>query len=79
MSDGQDDARSKLDQIKKDIKRKKKKFEVPEEFLDNANSYDDKLMLVKFLTEKEKQRVVLMVKKMLQSGMADSNKKKGLK
>ena len=39
-----------------------------------SKSYDDKLMLVKFLTEKEKGRVVLMVKNMLR-GMSDVKKK----
>jgi hypothetical protein len=42
--------------------------------LSDAKSYDDKLMLVKFLTEKEKGRVVLMVKNMLR-GIGDAKKK----
>jgi len=75
----EDDAKKALDQAKKELKKKKSKLSVPEEFLDNAKSYDDKLILVKMLSEKEKQRVVLMFKKMIQSGMAESNKKKGLK
>lgn len=75
----EDDAKRALDQAKKELKKKKSKLSVPEEFLDNAKSYDDKLILVKMLSEKEKQRVVLMFKKMIQSGMAESNKKKGLK
>lgn len=75
----EDDAKKALDKAKKELKKKKSKLSVPEEFLDNAKSYDDKLILVKMLSEKEKQRVVLMFKKMIQSGMAESNKKKGLK
>jgi hypothetical protein len=75
----EDDAKRALDKAKKELKKKKSKLSVPEEFLDNAKSYDDKLILVKMLSEKEKQRVVLMFKKMIQSGMAESNKKKGLK
>jgi hypothetical protein len=63
----------------KKFKPKKPKITVPEEFLKGANSYDDKLMLVKYLTEKEKGRVLLIFKKMIAQGMAESKKKKGLK
>ena len=49
------------------------------EFLEGAKSYDDKLTLVKILSEKEKSRVVLLFKKMIQSGMEEANRKKGLK
>lgn len=69
-----------LDRQKQALKRNKKnRLSVPEEFLDGAKSYDDKLILVKMLTEKEKQRVVLMFKKMIQSGMAEAARKKGIK
>jgi len=40
---------------------------IPTELLGDAKSYDDKLILVKLLTEKEQNRVVLMVKNMLRS------------
>jgi len=74
MSDD-DDVRANL----KKFKPKKPKITVPEEFLNNAKSYEDKLMLVKFLSEKEKNRVVLIFKKMIQAGIAESKSKKGLK
>ncbi len=74
-----DSAKQALEQAKKDLKRKKPKLAVPTDFLDNAKSYDDKLMLVKLLSEKEKQRVVLLFKKMIQSGIDEANRKKGLK
>ncbi len=61
-------------QLKK-LKPKKPKLAVPEEFLDNAKSYEDKLVLVKMLTEKEKQRVVLIVKNMLKSALNEKGKK----
>ncbi|NBP00454.1 MAG: hypothetical protein EBU90_10085 [Proteobacteria bacterium] len=62
--------------IKANLKKfKKKKLAVPEEFLDNAKSYDDKLIVVKLLTEKEKQRVVLMVKNMLKDAVKNKNRK----
>ena len=70
------------DDVKANLKKfkpKKPKLAVPEEFLKGANSYDDKLMLVKYLTEKEKGRVLLIFKKLISSGMEESKKKKGLK
>lgn len=76
------DNNNKNDDVKANLKKfkpKKPKLAVPEEFLKGANSYDDKLMLVKFLSEREKSRVVLMFKKMIAAGMAESKSKKGLK
>lgn len=75
MSD--QDPKDELAKFKKQLK--KKKISVPEEFLDGAKSYDDKLTLVKILSEKEKQRVVLLFKKMIQSGIEEANRKKGVK
>ena len=75
MSDNDDDVRANL----KKFKPKKPKITVPEEFLKGANSYDDKLMLVKYLTEREKGRVLLIFKKMIAAGIEESKKKKGLK
>ncbi len=63
-----------LEAMKKKFKPKKKKMAIPTDMLSDAKSYDDKLMLVKFLTEKEKARVVLMVKNMLK-GAGDAKKK----
>jgi hypothetical protein len=65
------------DDIKTDLKKfkpKKKKLAVPEEFLDNAKSYDDKLMLVQHLTEREKGRVLLIIKSMLKESVDKKNK-----
>ena len=69
------------DDIKANLKKfkKKPKITVPAEFLDGAKSYDDKLVVVKVMAEKEKSRVVLMIKKMIAAGMEESKKKKGLK
>jgi hypothetical protein len=75
MSDNDDDIKANL----KKFKPKKPKITVPAEFLDNAKSYEDKLTLVKILTEKEKGRVMLIVKKMIAQGMQEEKKKKGLK
>ena len=63
--DEQEEFKKKL----KKLKPKKPKLAVPEEFLDGAKSYEEKQMLVKLLTEKEKQRVVLMVKRMLKDSV----------
>ena len=63
-----------LEAMKKKFKPKKK-VALPTDMLSDAKSYDDKLILMKFLTEKEKGRVVLMVKNMLR-GAVDAGKKK---
>ncbi len=62
-----------LEAMKKKFKPKKK-VALPTEMLSNAKSYDDKLVLVKYLTEKEKGRVVLMVKNMLKGVGAPKKK-----
>lgn len=69
-----DAAPENLEAMKEKFKPKKKKAALPSEMLSNAKSYDDKLVLVKYLTEKEKNRVVLMVKNMLKG--AGTPKKK---
>jgi hypothetical protein len=75
----EEDPRAALERMKKDMAKKKAKLTVPADFLDNAKSYDDKLTLVKVLSEKEKQRVVLLFKKMIRSGMEENERKRGLK
>ena len=56
-----EDLAKKLDKFKP----KKKKLAVQKEFLDNANSYDDKLFVVKAITEKEIKKVVRIIQGML--------------
>jgi hypothetical protein len=75
MSDDSNDVKENL----KKFKPKKPKMSVPAEFLDNAKSYDDKVTLVKILTEKEIGRVMLIVKKMIAQGMQEEKRKKGIK
>lgn len=72
MSDNIEDPKEQL----KKFKPKKKKLAVPQEFLDNAKSYDDKLLVVRSITEREMQRVVLIMKKMLAEGVKNKNKVK---
>lgn len=53
-----------LEAMKKKFKPKKNNS-MADDMLKNANSYEDKLVLVKVLSEKEQGRVVLMIKNML--------------
>ena len=79
MTDSNEDPRAALDKMKKEMAKKKARLAVPTDFLDNAKSYDDKVTLVKILSEKEKQRVVLIFKKMIAEGMAENERRKGIK
>lgn len=60
--DSPEEFKKKLDALKP----KKKKLAVPEGFLDDAKSYEGKLEAVKIISEREKDRVVLLFKKMLE-------------
>ena len=51
--------------------KKKKKITVPTEFLQEAKSYEDKLVLVKTLTELEKGRVLLIMKSLLKDAVEE--------
>lgn len=62
MDDNQDDLKKQLEAHKP----KKKKLAVPEGFLDGVKSYEGKLEAVKIIAEREKSRVLLMFKKMLE-------------
>jgi hypothetical protein len=55
--------------------KSKKKLTVPDEFLNNAKSYDDKLILVKMLTEREKNRVLLVIKSLLRDAVDGKDRK----
>jgi hypothetical protein len=48
------------------LKPKKKKLAVPEGFLDQAKSYEGKVEAVKIISEREKDRVILIFKKLLE-------------
>lgn len=68
MSDNED-IKKKLDTFKD--KKKKKKIAVPAEFLDNAKSYDDKLIVVKMFAEKNKSAALLLFKSLLKDAVAE--------
>lgn len=63
-----------FEEMRNKFKPAKKSVAIPTELLGDAKSYDDKLILVKILTEKEQSRVVLMVKNMLRSTNAAKKK-----
>ena len=63
-----------FEEMKNKFKPAKKAVAVPAELLGDAKSYDDKLILVKLLTEKEQSRVVLMIKNMLRSSGAEKKR-----
>ena len=54
------------------LKPKKKKLAVPEGFLDGAKSYEGKVEAVKIISEREKDRVILLFKKMIAQGQEDA-------
>lgn len=66
MSDQNDEIKAQLNKFKK-----KKKMTVPTEFLQEAKSYEDKLILVKHLTEMEKGRVLLIMKSLLKDAVEE--------
>jgi hypothetical protein len=70
MSDNED-VKKKLDKFKD---KKKKKVAVPKEFLDNAKSYDDKLMVVKVFTEKNKNGALMLFKHLLKDAVEARDK-----
>jgi hypothetical protein len=69
MSDDLDDLKKKL----KQFKPAKKKLSVPKELLNDAKSYEDKLVVIKTVSEREMKRVIMIVKGMLQDDL--KNKK----
>ena len=70
MSDDADDLKKQLDKLKP----KKKKLAVPEGFLDEAKSYEGKLMAIRIIAEREKGRVLLMFKGMIAKADEDRAK-----
>jgi hypothetical protein len=70
MSDNSEDIKINLDKFKP----KKKKLAVPKEFLENANSYDDKLLVVKVFAEKNVQNTVKLFKNMLKDAIEKKKK-----
>ena len=59
---------SELDAMKQRMKDQKKKAKptIPAELLNDANSFDDKLMVARYVVEHEKARVASVIKSMIQ-------------
>jgi hypothetical protein len=70
MSDDSEDIKVNLEKFKP----KKKTLAVPKEFLENVNSYDDKLMVVKVFAEKSVQNTVKLFKSMLKESIEKKKK-----
>ena len=70
MSDDADDLKAKLEAHKP----KKKKLAVPEGFLEEAKSYEGKLMAVRIIAEREKGKVLLMFKGLIAKADEDRAK-----
>jgi hypothetical protein len=65
MSDDLDDLKNKL----KQFKPAKKKLSVPKELLNDARSYEDKLVVIKTVSEREMKRVVMIIRDMLKDDL----------
>ena len=63
MEDNPEDLKKKLDQFK----APKKKLTIPKELLDSANNYDDKLMVIKVVADRDRSKVINLIKAMLKS------------
>ena len=72
MSDQDDQSPEDFKKKLEAMKPKKKKLAVPEGFLDQAKSYEGKVEAVKIISEREKDRVVLIFKKMIAQGKEDA-------
>jgi hypothetical protein len=63
MEDNPEDLKKKLDQFK----APKKKLTIPKELLEGANNYDDKLMVIKVVADRDRSKVIKLIKSMLKS------------
>lgn len=61
MSEEQDEFKKKLEALKP-----KKKIDVAEGLLDNAKSYEGKVLAIQIIADRELKRTVLLFKKMLE-------------
>ena len=69
LADGEDeDADETLEQMRDRIKleQKQKKPTIPPELLQNANSYEDQLMVVRMIVDQEQSRVASVIRNMIQ-------------
>lgn len=69
-NDSPEDFKKKLEALKP----KKKKLAVPEGFLEEAKSYESKLEAVKIISEREKNKVILIFKSLIAGAEQDRQK-----
>jgi hypothetical protein len=60
-----DDGDDELKKMRENMKKEKKKPAIPAELLE-GNSYEDKLMVVRFVAEQEQNRVANTIRSMIQ-------------
>jgi hypothetical protein len=65
MADNNDPKDMDIGKQLKNFKPKKPKLTVPTELLEDANNYDSKVAAIRIISEKEKNRVVLIFKNLL--------------
>jgi hypothetical protein len=64
-ADVDDEEESSLEKMRQSMKKEKKKPAIPAELL-AGNSYEDKLMVVRYVTEQEQNRVANAIRSMIQ-------------
>jgi hypothetical protein len=65
IADVDDEEESSLEKMRQSMKKEKKKPAIPAELL-AGNSYEDKLMVVRYVTEQEQNRVANAIRSMIQ-------------
>lgn len=73
MSDTEDDLKAKLNSYKP----KKKKLDVPKEFLEGAINYEEKLTAVKIFADKNTKNTVRLFKELLKDAVEDRERNDG--
>lgn len=71
MSDESENLKKQLDSFKP----KNKTLAVPKEFLEGANNYDEKVMVVKLFADKNLQNTVKLFKNMLKDSVENKKRK----
>jgi len=67
--EAEEDMSDSLEEMKKRMKaeQKKAKPKIPTELLTNANSYEDKLVVVQMITDQDQNRVAMAIRNMIRT------------